>query len=306
MSISGTPAIQPTRRPHTRLFRRLGTLSAATLLSVVGSVALAGSASAVTQAQAEAAFQSAGITWSSSGGCTDRNNPTCTSFDQLNLATVQGAQTLKSASGCALNITGGTETGHAGGTYSHGTATSSTYAQVDLPDLLHPRHLHLHRAPRRRRPDVPVRPPATSTPTRATTGTSPTTTAAADGPGWHLRPGRRPSWVASLRATVLMSASQTSSGTGGSISSHSAAMLPMMCGSRAVRAMNQTWRCEPPSPQRLTCTRAMFGRCDMIRHSHVAIRPYSPASLSSMSGKSRWSLLRSISTSGSPRASRTG
>ncbi|MGW8408324.1 hypothetical protein ACWGLS_31090, partial [Streptomyces albidoflavus] len=32
---------------------------------------------------------------------------TCTSFDQLNLATAQGAQTLKSATGCALNITGG-------------------------------------------------------------------------------------------------------------------------------------------------------------------------------------------------------
>ncbi|NEE29446.1 hypothetical protein G3M53_28860, partial [Streptomyces sp. SID7982] len=46
-------------------------------------------------------------------------NPTCTSFDQLNLASAQGAQTLKSATGCALRITGGTETGHAGGTYSH-------------------------------------------------------------------------------------------------------------------------------------------------------------------------------------------
>ena len=65
-------------------------------------------------------FRASGITWSSSGGCSDRNNPTCTSFDQLNRATAQGAQTLKSASGCGLNITGGTETGHASGTYSHG------------------------------------------------------------------------------------------------------------------------------------------------------------------------------------------
>ena len=120
MSISGTPAIQPAHRPQTRLFRRLGTLFAATLLSVVGSVALAGSASAVTHAQAEAAFQSAGITWSSSGGCTDRNNPTCTSFDGLRQATVDGGVTLRNASGCALNITGGTEVGHAGGEYSHG------------------------------------------------------------------------------------------------------------------------------------------------------------------------------------------
>ena len=64
-------------------------------------------------------FRGSGITWSSSGNCSDRNNSTCTSFDQLNLATAQGAQTLKGASGCALNITGGTETGHASGTYSH-------------------------------------------------------------------------------------------------------------------------------------------------------------------------------------------
>ncbi|MBH5337173.1 hypothetical protein IHE55_21345 [Streptomyces pactum] len=73
----------------------------------------------LTHSQATAMFREVGITWSSSGGCSDRNNPTCTSFEQLNLATAQGAQTLKRASGCALNITGGTETGHAGGTYSH-------------------------------------------------------------------------------------------------------------------------------------------------------------------------------------------
>ncbi|WP_326797026.1 hypothetical protein OG946_17570 [Streptomyces sp. NBC_01808] len=73
----------------------------------------------ISHSQATSMFRSSGITWSSSGGCSDRNNPTCTSFEQLNLASAQGAQTLKSASGCALNITGGTETGHAGGTYSH-------------------------------------------------------------------------------------------------------------------------------------------------------------------------------------------
>ncbi|MFJ1744787.1 hypothetical protein ACIOJD_00895 [Streptomyces sp. NPDC088116] len=76
-------------------------------------------ATKVTHATATSMFSSSGITWSSSGGCSDRNNPTCTSFDQLNLDSAKGAQTLKSASGCALNITGGTETGHAGGTYSH-------------------------------------------------------------------------------------------------------------------------------------------------------------------------------------------
>ncbi|MER7398723.1 hypothetical protein ABT381_24805 [Streptomyces sp. NPDC000151] len=73
----------------------------------------------LTHAQATTMFRNAGITWSSSGGCSDRNTPTCTSFDQLNQPTAQGAVTLKKASGCALNITGGTETGHASGTYSH-------------------------------------------------------------------------------------------------------------------------------------------------------------------------------------------
>lgn len=73
----------------------------------------------LTHAQATAMFKAAGITWSSSGGCSNRNVSTCTSFDQLNQATAQGAVTLKHASGCAINITGGTETGHASGTYSH-------------------------------------------------------------------------------------------------------------------------------------------------------------------------------------------
>ncbi|MCM2576718.1 hypothetical protein [Streptomyces meridianus] len=88
----------------------------------VGLVSSSGEAQAVTKlthSQATSMFSSSGITWSSSGGCSDRNNPTCTSFEQLNLSSAQGAQTLKSASGCALNITGGTETGHASGTYSH-------------------------------------------------------------------------------------------------------------------------------------------------------------------------------------------
>ncbi|MEV6738073.1 hypothetical protein AB0N14_14510 [Streptomyces sp. NPDC051104] len=83
----------------------------------------------LTQAQAESMFRSAGITWSSSGNCTNRNNSTCTSFEQLNLATAQGAVTLKKASGCALNITGGTETGHASGTYSHWNGYKLDYSK---------------------------------------------------------------------------------------------------------------------------------------------------------------------------------
>ncbi|MDT0269701.1 hypothetical protein RM844_25790 [Streptomyces sp. DSM 44915] len=93
--------------------------TAATTTVAVAVEEVAPTVTKLSHAEATARFSSSGITWSSSGGCSDRNTPTCTSFEQLNLTSAQGAQTLKSASGCALNITGGTETGHAGGTYSH-------------------------------------------------------------------------------------------------------------------------------------------------------------------------------------------
>lgn len=108
-----SPTISLKRRP-----RRLA-LFGAVVVALVSLVATALPAAAVTQAYAEGRFSAVGITWSSSGGCTTRSNPTCTSFDGLRQATVDGAVTLRNASGCALNITGGTEVGHAGGTYSH-------------------------------------------------------------------------------------------------------------------------------------------------------------------------------------------
>lgn len=82
-------------------------------------VPAAAPAAKLSQAEAEARLSGAGITWSSSGGCTDRNTPTCTSFEQINDTTVAGVITLKQASGCAVNITGGTEVGHADGAQSH-------------------------------------------------------------------------------------------------------------------------------------------------------------------------------------------
>ena len=91
-----------------------------TVLSVLGlTFGTAAPASAVTHSSAAAQFSAAGIGWTSSGGCSDRNNPTCTSFEGIRQATIDGAITLKRASGCGLTITGGTETGHASGTYSH-------------------------------------------------------------------------------------------------------------------------------------------------------------------------------------------
>ncbi|NYE36249.1 hypothetical protein F4692_001353 [Nocardioides cavernae] len=97
-----------------------------TLLSAVASLVavagLAGPSQAVTKltdAQAASQLTAAGITRVSTGGCTDRTVSTCTSYDQINQETVSGISTFRSVSGCAITITGGTETGHASGTYSH-------------------------------------------------------------------------------------------------------------------------------------------------------------------------------------------
>jgi hypothetical protein len=89
------------------------------LLPGVIAVEQASALTKLTHSQAAAIFRAAGITWSSSGNCSDWNNPTCTSFTNINDSTVYGVRTLKQASGCAVNITGGTEVGHASGTYSH-------------------------------------------------------------------------------------------------------------------------------------------------------------------------------------------
>jgi hypothetical protein len=102
-----------------RLFSGTRTVLLALVAAFAAVFFLAPPASAVSQAAAESAFRSAGISWTSSGGCTDPSVPTCTSFEGLRQASVDGAVTLRGASGCALTITGGTETGHAGGTYSH-------------------------------------------------------------------------------------------------------------------------------------------------------------------------------------------
>ncbi|MDH6708827.1 peptidoglycan hydrolase-like protein with peptidoglycan-binding domain [Kitasatospora sp. MAA19] len=98
----------------------VGPATWAALVSGGGSTG-GGGGDTLSQSQAASMLSSAGITWSSSGGCSDRNNSSCTSFDGLRRASADGAVALKHAVGsCPLNITGGTETGHASGTYSHG------------------------------------------------------------------------------------------------------------------------------------------------------------------------------------------
>ncbi|KAG9118287.1 hypothetical protein FRC07_007266, partial [Ceratobasidium sp. 392] len=95
----------------------------AILLAAIASASAAAiaprSGTHLTQAEAERRLLAAGIHARSSGGCTNRNNPHCTSYEYILSGTVSGVTTLKNASGCPITITGGTETGHASGTYSH-------------------------------------------------------------------------------------------------------------------------------------------------------------------------------------------
>lgn len=94
-------------------------LTACVLGTLVVGAAPSYAVTKLTDAQAASQLSASGIGRSSSGGCTNRYNSTCTSYEQINQATVDGIKTFKRISGCAITITGGTEAGHASGTYSH-------------------------------------------------------------------------------------------------------------------------------------------------------------------------------------------
>ncbi|MEU0333984.1 hypothetical protein [Streptomyces sp. NPDC006193] len=103
---------------------RPAALAASTALLAGGLLAAtvpAASAAPAKYSHAAAAqkLRAAGIAWTSSGGCSNRNNRRCTSFERINRSTVAGVIDFRKASRCAVTITGGTETGHASGTYSH-------------------------------------------------------------------------------------------------------------------------------------------------------------------------------------------
>lgn len=73
----------------------------------------------LTDAQARGIVTWLGVPVKSSGGCANRHVSSCTSLDTMTTGVVRQIATLKRASSCAMTITGGTETGHATGTYSH-------------------------------------------------------------------------------------------------------------------------------------------------------------------------------------------
>lgn len=85
----------------------------------------------LSHSEAKSMLASSGISLSSSGGCSDRDEPTCTSLEQVNEESIEGAQALASASGCDLTVTGGTEVGHADGTYSHYNGYKLDFSMTD-------------------------------------------------------------------------------------------------------------------------------------------------------------------------------
>lgn len=96
-------------------------LAAAVMSSVLLSAGVADAAPAKYAQHNDAAtqFRKAGVSWTSSQNCSNWNKRGCTSFTNINRATVAGAIAFKKLSKCRVVITGGTEIGHASGTYSH-------------------------------------------------------------------------------------------------------------------------------------------------------------------------------------------
>jgi peptidase C39-like protein len=82
----------------------------------------------------------AGITVTSSGNCSNRNSFSCTSLDQVRSKTIQGIIAFQKNSSCKITITGGTEYGHAGGTYSH----SNGYKLDIAPTACVTNYIHSH------------------------------------------------------------------------------------------------------------------------------------------------------------------
>ncbi|PIR69589.1 MAG: hypothetical protein COU47_02430 [Candidatus Niyogibacteria bacterium CG10_big_fil_rev_8_21_14_0_10_46_36] len=66
----------------------------------------------LTDEEARSQLNAAGIQVTSSGGCSDQQNPSCTSLEGIPASTVQSLISIKQQCGCSITITGGTEVGH--------------------------------------------------------------------------------------------------------------------------------------------------------------------------------------------------
>lgn len=79
---------------------------------------------------ARSRLTAAGVSFYSSGQCTNSANRTCTSLEGIRRDTVDQVLNLKQAcTSCNIVITGGTETGHASGAQSHGSGY-----KIDIDD----------------------------------------------------------------------------------------------------------------------------------------------------------------------------
>ncbi|GAA3252060.1 hypothetical protein [Nonomuraea helvata] len=74
----------------------------------------------MTHAIASGWLRSEGVRTKSTGNCTSKHIHRCTSLDSVRTGTIAGIMELRRESKCPIMVTGGTETGHAPGVYSHG------------------------------------------------------------------------------------------------------------------------------------------------------------------------------------------
>ncbi|WP_020543004.1 hypothetical protein [Nonomuraea coxensis] len=74
----------------------------------------------MSHATADGWLRSAGLRMRSTGNCTDKHRHHCTSLDRVRTGTVARIIQLKQESRCPIQVTGGTEDGHAPGQFSHG------------------------------------------------------------------------------------------------------------------------------------------------------------------------------------------
>ncbi|MEU6409640.1 hypothetical protein [Microbispora sp. NPDC046933] len=95
-------------------------LLAGTFVATVKTWDTAAADERIGHARASGLLLDAGVRWKSSGDCDDRHRPSCTSLEAIRYGTLMRTIDLRRASGCPVTVTGGTETGHAGGRYSHG------------------------------------------------------------------------------------------------------------------------------------------------------------------------------------------
>ncbi len=130
-----------------------------------------GGSTKLTHAQVSSMFSGAGITWTSTGNCSNRNVSTCTSFEQMRRTTAEGTVALKRASGCAILVTGVRRRATPAARTATGTATKSTSARSPASATTSPAPSPAS-ATEVTAPPGTSPPRATSTRARAATGTS--------------------------------------------------------------------------------------------------------------------------------------